>query len=72
MLAINVQMEQVAAGSTSQKQNVKNLSDKLALLEQRNNALSSRISTLENELRNLATKVVSGGNSPAAGGTPPQ
>ena len=72
MLAINVQMEQVAAGSTSQKQNVKNLSDKLALLEQRNNALSSRISTLENELRNLATKVVSGGSSPAAGGTPPQ
>lgn len=70
MLAINVQMEQVAAGSTSQQQNVKNLSDKLALLEQRNNALSSRISTLENELRNLATKVVSGGSSSSSPSTP--
>ncbi|TPV60914.1 hypothetical protein FJ444_04645 [Aestuariibacter sp. GS-14] len=70
MLAINVQMERVATSSTSQQQNVKNLSDKLALLEQRNNALSSRISTLETELRNLATKVVASSGSTPTTPTP--
>ena len=63
MLAINVQMEQVNANSSSRQQEIKSLSDKLALLEQRNNALSSRIASLESEIRELATKVVS---SPSA------
>ncbi|NVK56558.1 MAG: hypothetical protein HWE26_13170 [Alteromonadaceae bacterium] len=67
MLAINVQMEQVAATDSERQQAIKNLGDKLALLEQRNNALSSRIATLENNLRDLATKVVS---SPSGNSTP--
>ena len=68
MLAVNVQMEQVTAGNGERQQQVKNLGDKLALLEQRNNALSSRIASLESEIRDLATKVVS--SSPSASPTP--
>ena len=59
MLALNVQMEQVSAGNGERQQQMKNLGDKLTVLEQRNNALSSRIATLEAEIRDLATKVVS-------------
>ena len=52
-----------ARGDGAIQQEMKSLSDKLALLEQRNNALSSRIASLESEIRELATKVVS---SPSA------
>ncbi|MDC8830757.1 hypothetical protein [Alteromonas gilva] len=71
MLAINVQMEQLAATGGERQQAIKNLGDKLALLEQRNNALSSRIATLENNLRDLATKVVSSPSGKSSSGPAP-
>ncbi|NMH61172.1 hypothetical protein [Alteromonas ponticola] len=62
VLALNVRLEQTSGDKAQQAQTVKNLTDKLSVLEQRNNTLASRISTLENELRTMATKVVSGPN----------
>lgn len=59
ILALNVQIEQSSSDRQTQTQNVKNLNDKLSVLEQRNNALSGRISQLENEIRDMATKLVS-------------
>ncbi|GGF55117.1 hypothetical protein [Alteromonas lipolytica] len=70
MLAINVQMEQISAGNGERQQQVKNLDDKIALLEQRNNALSSRIASLEAEIRDLATKMVSSSSSSQASASP--
>ncbi|MCW8090240.1 hypothetical protein [Alteromonas sp. ASW11-130] len=64
VLALNVRLEQTTGDKARQAQTVKNLTDKLTVLEQRNNALASRISTLENELRTIATKVVSSPSSP--------
>ncbi|MCW8108210.1 hypothetical protein OPS25_06855 [Alteromonas ponticola] len=62
VLALNVRLEQTSGDKAKQAQTVKNLTDKLTVLEQRNNALASRISTLESELRTMATKVVSSPN----------
>ncbi len=63
VLALNVRLEQTSSDKAQQAQTVKNLTDKLTVLEQRNNALASRISTLESELRSIATKVVSNPSS---------
>ena len=41
----------------------KNLNDKISVLEKRNNTLSGRITGLESEIREIATKVVSSGRS---------
>lgn len=59
LLALNVRLEQTAEQSAGFAQSQKTVADKLTLLEQRNNALSSRISTLENEIREIATQMVS-------------
>lgn len=63
LLALNVQLEQAQADKQSNTQTVKNLNDKISVLEQRNNALSGRISKMERELREMATKIVSGSSS---------
>tara|TARA_Y100000296_G_scaffold61831_1_gene71748 strand:- start:3440 stop:4234 length:795 start_codon:yes stop_codon:yes gene_type:complete len=59
LLAVNVQLEQATTDKNSAQQTVRNLSDKLSVLEQRNTTLSGRITSLENEIREIATKVVS-------------
>ena len=58
ILALNVQLEQAAGDKASQAQTVKSLSDKISVLENRNNSLAGRISGMENEIREIATKVV--------------
>ncbi|GGW89378.1 hypothetical protein [Alteromonas halophila] len=70
LLGLNVQLEQAQADKQSNARTVKNLNDKISVLEQRNNALSGRISKLERELREMATKVVSGSSSPANSSSP--
>lgn len=60
VLAFNVSLEQINNDKQSQQQSVRNVNDKLSVLEKRNNTLNSRISALENDLRDIATKVVSG------------
>ena len=76
LLAVNVQLEQAANDKQSAQQSVRNLSDKLSVLEQRNTTLSGRLTSLENEIREIATKVVSrsgasggSGSAPATAGT---
>ncbi|RDV24497.1 hypothetical protein DXV75_13830 [Alteromonas aestuariivivens] len=59
ILALNVQLEQAGNDKQSQAQSIKNLTDKLSVLEQRNSSLSGRITGMENEIREIATKVVS-------------
>jgi predicted nucleic acid-binding Zn-ribbon protein len=59
VLALNVQLEQASNGREQSEQNVRALTDKLKILEQRNTALSGRVSGLENDIRDIATKVVS-------------
>lgn len=68
LLAVNVQLEQALSDKQSAQKDVRNLSDKLSVLEQRNTTLSGRITSLENEIREIATKVVSRSGS---GGTTP-
>lgn len=68
LLAVNVQLEQALGDKESAQQSVRNLTDKISVLEQRNATLSGRISSLENEIRDIATKVVS---SSKAANTPP-
>ena len=68
LLAVNVQLEQALSDKQSAQKEVRNLSDKLSVLEQRNTTLSGRITSLENEIREIATKVVSRSGS---GGTTP-
>lgn len=68
LLAVNVQLEQALGDKESAQQSVRNLTDKISVLEQRNTTLSGRISSLENEIRDIATKVVS---SSKAVSTPP-
>lgn len=63
LLALNVQLEQAQADKQSNAQTVRNLNDKISVLEQRNNALSGRISKMERELREMATQMVSGASS---------
>lgn len=70
ILALNVQMEQAAGDKRSYQQQVKNLNDKLSVLETRNSSLSGRIAGLENEIREIATKVVSQGNGGGGGAAP--
>jgi len=67
MLALNVQIEQSLGDRQSFEQQSKNLQEQLAVIEQRNAALSGRITQLENEIKNMATKLVS---QPAASSTP--
>ena len=69
ILALNVQLEQAAGDKQQTTQTVNALSGKLADLEKRNSALSGRLTTMENELRNIATKVISSSNSGSP--TPP-
>ncbi|MEW9796629.1 hypothetical protein [Alteromonas sp. CYL-A6] len=64
LLALNVQLEQAQSDKQQNAQTVKSLNDKLSVLEQRNNALSGRISKMEQDLRDIATKMVS--SSPTA------
>ena len=59
LLALNVAIEQVNNDKTQQARSVKNVSDKLSVIEKRNNALASRMSSLESEIRDIATKVIS-------------
>lgn len=63
LLAVNVQLEQALGDKESAQQSVRNLTDKISVLEQRNTTLSGRISNLENEIRDIATKVVSSSKS---------
>ena len=71
LLSVNVQLEQAASDKQSAQQSVRNLSDKLSVLEQRNTTLSGRITSLENEIREIATKVVSSGGASSGGGSAP-
>ena len=73
ILALNIQLEQVINDKQGSEQTVRNLTDKLTVLEQRNASLSGRITGLENEIREIATKLVSGARSSStnsSGGTP--
>lgn len=67
LLALNVRMEQTSELAAQFGQSKKTVDDKLALLEQRNNSLSSRISALESEIRDMATQLVSQPASTPAG-----
>lgn len=67
ILSLSVQLEQAVSDKNSQTQQVKNLTDKLSVLENRNNNLASRINELEDEIREIATKVVS---QPSSSATP--
>ncbi len=58
ILALNVQLEQATSEKSSQQQTVKNLSEKVSVLENRNSTLASRLTSMENEIRDIATKVV--------------
>ena len=76
LLAVNVRLEQTADDKAGTQQDVKNLADTLSVLEKRNATLSGRLNSLENEIREIATKVVSGtsasntNGAPAAGASP--
>lgn len=66
ILALNVALEQVSNDKRSNQQTIQNVNDKLSVLEKRNSTLSTRISSMENEIRSIATKVISspGGQAP--------
>lgn len=68
LLTLNIQLEQAISDKQSAQNETRSLADKLSVLEQRNNALSGRINALENEIREMATQMVSQGGSP--GGAP--
>ena len=68
LLAVNVQLEQALSDKQRAQNDVKTLTDKLSVLEQRNATLSGRISSLENEIRDMATKLVT--KSGGAGAAP--
>ena len=59
MLALNVQIEQSLGDQRSAIQQHNNLQEQLAVIEQRNAALSSRITQLEDDIKVMATKLVS-------------
>ncbi len=63
LLALNVQLEQASSDKQANERTIKNLNDKISVLEKRNNTLSGRITGLESEIREIATKVVSSGRS---------
>ena len=58
ILALNLQLEQATSDKSSQQQTVKNLTEKISVLENRNASLASRLTSMENEIRDIATKVV--------------
>lgn len=66
LLALNVQLEQSLGRQSSAVQENKNLQEQLAIIEQRNVALSGRITQIENEIKALATKMISQTNTPTA------
>ncbi len=68
LLTLNIQLEQAINDKQSTENETRSLADKLSVLEQRNNALSGRINAIENEIREMATQMVSQSSSP--GGTP--
>ncbi len=70
LLAVNVQLEQAASDKQQRVRAIENVNDKLSVLEQRSSTLSGRISSLENELRDIATKVVTR-STPPSGSAPP-
>ena len=70
LLAVNVRLEQTSEEKASAQQQVKNLADTLSVLEKRNASLSGRINNLEDEIREIATKVVSGGSANTTSSTP--
>ena len=65
LLAINVQLERASANSGSTKRDIQQATEKLRLLEQRNAAMVTRVNQMENEIRDLATRMAS-----TSGGTP--
>jgi len=71
LLAVNIQLEQALNDKQNAQQSVRNLSDKLSVLEQRNTTLSGRITSLENEIRDIATKVVSRSSGASGAGSTP-
>lgn len=71
ILALNVALDQVNNDKSQTQQNVQNVNDKLSVLEKRNNTLASRISSMENEIRSIATKVISSPGGQAPGGQSP-
>ncbi|WP_100657034.1 hypothetical protein [Alteromonas flava] len=64
LLAINVQLERLAAANGQGERDLKSTTEKLRLLEQRNATLVTRIGQLETEIRDLATRVASGSATP--------
>jgi chromosome segregation ATPase len=64
LLAINVQLERASANSGSNKRDVQQATEKLRLLEQRNAAMVTRVNQIENEIRDLATRMASSGGTP--------
>ncbi|MBT0586612.1 hypothetical protein [Alteromonas oceanisediminis] len=65
VLSLNVQLERAAATNGSARRDLQAATEKLTLLEQRNASLVTRVNQLENEIRQIATRVAS-----SAGGTP--
>lgn len=61
VLSLNVQLERASVSSGSTQRDLKAATEKLALLEQRNAALITRLNQMETEVRNLATKIASSG-----------
>jgi uncharacterized protein involved in exopolysaccharide biosynthesis len=59
ILALNVQLDQISANKNDELQTNKNLQEQLAVIEQRNAALSGRVTQLENEIKAMATKLLS-------------
>ncbi|WP_100640704.1 hypothetical protein [Alteromonas facilis] len=64
MLAINVQLERLSATNGETNRDLQSTTEKLRLLEQRNAALVTRIGQIETEIRDLATRMASGGATP--------
>ena len=71
MLALNFQLEQLSNEKNSELQTNKNLQEQLAVIEQRNSALSNRITQLENEIKAMATKILTPPPSAPNGPTTP-
>lgn len=59
LVALNLQLEQAASAEQNALQRNKHLEEKIAVTEQRNVALSKRVSQLEAEIKAMATKLVS-------------
>ncbi|WP_420933045.1 hypothetical protein ACOJR9_11115 [Alteromonas sp. A081] len=71
LLAVNVRLEQTADDKAGTQQDVKNLADTLSVLEKRNASLSGKLNSLENEIREIATKLVSGTGANNTNGASP-